>query len=115
MAKMVDTFFFWARKTTGSVTDFLASNLERDDAPGDASPSTGLIFKLRHWPELQPSQRTAKVLRLLSVMSHRPINRHWMLANSRLSARQVDELLALLVAQEAVEVVDSGKFRASQL
>jgi hypothetical protein len=57
--------------------------------------------------------RTAGVLRALSVMSNRPVNRHWILANTKLQAEDVDRLLARLVAQDAVEVIDGSTFPAT--
>ncbi|HEX9718748.1 MAG TPA: hypothetical protein VGA59_03380, partial [Ramlibacter sp.] len=50
------------------------------------------------------------VFRALSVMSTRPINRHWILAHSKLRAEQVDKLLQRLVEEGAVEVIDGSKF-----
>jgi hypothetical protein len=43
-------------------------------------------------------------------MSNRPVNRQWILSNSKLRAQDVDRLLARLVAQDAVDVVDGSKF-----
>ena len=44
-------------------------------------------------------------------MGNRPVNRRWILNNSRMDARAVDLLLRRLIEQGAVEVVDAGKFR----
>ena len=44
-----------------------------------ASPAaTSLVYRLRHWPEQLPAgSHTADVLRALSGMSNRPVNREW--------------------------------------
>ncbi len=70
----------------------------------------GLIYRLRHWPELPAASKTAGIFRTLSVMSHRPVNRHWILATSRLRPREVDRLLKHLIDEGAVEVIDGSKF-----
>jgi hypothetical protein len=72
----------------------------------------GLVYRLRQWPDLPDRMRTADVLRALSVMSNRPVNREWLLRRVKLKARAVDELLAMLVTHGHVEVVDTSKFRA---
>ena len=113
MASVYDTLYLWARKTTTTFADFLVSGVDRDD-PADTTPG-GLIYRLKHWPDLTPRQRTADVLRTLSVMSHRPVNKTWILASSHLTSKQVDVLLERLVEQGAVEVIDAGKFRPSQV
>jgi hypothetical protein len=111
MPSVYDTLCEWARKTTTSFADlrFMPSQRDHLDDVGD-----GLIYRLKHWPELPCASRTADVLRALSVMSNRPVNRQWILSNSKLRAQDVDRLLARLVAQDAVDVIDGSKFpRAS--
>ena len=44
-------------------------------------------------------------------MSHRPVNRRWILSNSRMNAGEVDGLLRRLVSQGAVHVIDTGTYR----
>ena len=66
----------------------------------------GLIYRLKHWPTLPSAIRTADVLRLLSVMSHRAVNRRWIRAHTRLEAAQIESLLRRLVARGEVEVID---------
>jgi hypothetical protein len=78
----------------------------------EPSPQPGLVYRLRQWPDLPERMRTADVLRALSVMSNRPVNREWLLRRVKLKARAVDELLAMLVTHGDVEVVDTSKFRA---
>lgn len=79
-----------------------------------ATPDPGLVYRLRHWPDHLPaSLRTADVLKALSLMSNRPVNREWILRNSRLKAAAIDRLLDLLVANDDVDVVDTSRFCAS--
>lgn len=70
-----------------------------------------LIYRLRRWPKLPSSRMNTGVTRALSVMSTRPVNRRWILNNSSLPAHEVDSVLRLLVEQDAVEVIDAGKYR----
>jgi hypothetical protein len=98
--------FDWVRRTKTSVAGaWRPPSIPREDGRGDP-----LIYRLRYWPELPSSTRTADVLRLLSVMSHRPVNRRWMLANTRLETAHVDSLLQRLIARGAVEVIDASSF-----
>lgn len=107
MPTVCDTLYNWARKTTTSFAELRFVASQRDVMDPDAD---GLIYRLKHWPELRSFDRTADVFRALSVMSNRPINRRWILANSKLRAEQVDDLLERLVAEGAVEVIDGTKF-----
>ncbi|MEP6906950.1 MAG: hypothetical protein ABI858_03060 [Pseudoxanthomonas sp.] len=95
----------WAQKFTSSLMD------PRPAAKSEPEPaSSGLTYMLRHWPSLPQASMTADIYRTLSVMSHRRVNRNWILRNSRLKPRQIDRLLARLVAQNAVEVIDIAVF-----
>ena len=107
MPTVYDTLYNWARKTTTSFAELRFASSERDDGghEGDA-----LIYKLKHWPDLPSATKTADVFRALSVMSHRPVNRHWLLTHSKLHARQIDRLLQRLVDDDAVEVIDGSKY-----
>jgi hypothetical protein len=108
MPSVYDTLYRWARRTTTSFAELRFVPSERQAiGPED----DGLIYRLKHWPDLPAPARTADVLRALSVMSNRPVNRHWILANSRLRAPDVDRLLAQLVEQDAVEVIDGARYR----
>lgn len=89
------------------------------DRPDDrvARPASGhrlrrgnLIFRLRAWPQLPESGRTAEVYRMLSVMSSRPVNREWLESRCRMAPQQLDDLLQSLVAEGAVEVIDPARF-----
>lgn len=81
-------------------------------APVPEEPADdGLVYRLKAWPDLPAASRTADVYRLLSVMSHRPVNRRWMLANTRLEADSLDALLLRLIGRGAVEVIDTARFQ----
>lgn len=108
MPSVYDTLYRWARRTTTSFAELRFVPSERHAIDHD---DDGLIYRLKHWPDLPTATRTAGVLRALSVMSNRPVNRHWILANSRLQAHDVDRLLARLVEQDAVEVIDGSRYR----
>ena len=107
MAGVYDTLYNWARKTTTSIGELRFVPSQRDDLDID---NDGLIYRLKHWPELPTQNRTADVFRALSVMSTRPINKRWILAHSKLQAEQLDELLLRLIAEGAVEVIDGSKY-----
>jgi hypothetical protein len=69
-----------------------------------------LIFRLKAWPQLPEDGRTAEIYRILSVMSSQPVNRQWLLARCKMAPRAVDALMAKLVADGAVEVIDPARF-----
>ena len=79
-------------------------------ASGKKMPGARLIFRLKSWPSLPVAGRTAETYRMLSVMSSRPVNRQWLLARFRIPPQQLDALLADLVAQGSVEVIDPARF-----
>lgn len=110
MARMYETLALWARKTTTSFAELRVFGAERtvDSQP----PQPGdLIYRLKHWPALPDRLKTADVLRTLSVMSHRPVNRRWILAHSRLKGEQVDDLLQRLADEDAISIIDTANFR----
>lgn len=108
MSTVYDTIYEWARKTTTTFAELRLLAWERDDVQDDKGDS--LIYRLTRWPDLPCQTKTAGVLRTLSVMSHRPVNRNWIIANSKLRPEQVDRLLERLVDEEAVQVIDGSKF-----
>jgi len=108
MSKVYDSFFNWAKKTTTSFAELRLVSSARNQV--DSSGADGLIYRLKHWPELPPYRRTANVYRALSVMSHRPVNRRWFVTHSKLPAREVDELLQDLIGEDAIEVIDGSKY-----
>src|SRR4051812_19820808 len=105
MSNVYDSFFIWAKKTSTSFAELRLVSSTRNHADSD-----GLIYRLKHWPDLPPSRRTANVYRALSVMSHRPVNRRWFTTHSKLPAREVDQLLVDLIGEDAVEVIDGSKY-----
>lgn len=87
----------------------------RQKAAATREPSvTGadLIFRLKAWPQLPESGRTAEIYRMLSVMSSQPVNRHWLLTRVRIAPQQLDQLLQHLVREGALEVIDPSRFGA---
>lgn len=107
MSSVYDTLCLWARKTTTSFAE-LRLLMERSEPAQE--PADGLIYRLRVWPDLPPSSKTAGIFRALSVMSNRPVNRRWFVEHSRLPAAQADRLLQRLVDEGSVEVIDPGRF-----
>jgi hypothetical protein len=107
MASVYDVLSSWAKWTTSSFAELRFVSSERDEME---DPGAGLIYRLKQWPDLSDEHRTADVFRALSVMSSRPVNRHWILTHSKLKLAQVDELLAHLVGVDAVEVIDGSKY-----
>lgn len=109
MTRVTAALATWARRTRTSFGPlvWLAS---RPAAGAEEEADDGLVYRLRHWPELPSAARTADVLRLLSVMSHRPVNRRWMIAHSRLEVTRIDTLLQRLVARGDVEVIDVSRY-----
>ena len=101
------TFSSWARKTTSSFGELL-SPPARGDMEEEAGD--GLVYRLKHWPDLPCAARTAAVLRTLSVMSHRGVNRRWIMVTSKLSQGDVDAFLQRLVKQDAVTIIDVSLF-----
>ena len=72
--------------------------------------SPDLIFRLKAWPQLGDSERTAEIYRILSVMSSQPVNRQWLRARCTMAPQDLDKLLRQLVAQGALEVIDPARF-----
>lgn len=79
-------------------------------APGRRRAGGDLIFRLKSWPSLPEAGRTAEIYRMLSIMSNQPVNRAWLLARFRMAPQQLDALMADLVAQGSVEVIDPARF-----
>jgi hypothetical protein len=70
------------------------------------------IFRMRSWPDLPVAGRTAEIYRMLSVMSSQPSSRRWLVERSGIAPRRLDRLLAQLVREGAVEVIDPASFLA---
>ena len=93
------------RKETGG-TAFLPTR----PAAGDHRVfSSDLIYRMKAWPQLPESGRTAEIYRMLSIMSNQPVNRQWLLERFRMTPHQLDALLSQLVAEGAVEVIDPAR------
>ena len=107
MPSVFDSLRNWAKRTTTSFAELCSVSSQPPDTQID---DDGLIYRLKHWPDLPADRRTAKVFRALSVMSHRPVNRRWFATHSNLPAVEVDQLLAHLVGQDAVEIIDGSKY-----
>ena len=107
MPSPFDNFLSWARERTTFFAELRFVPSERSPVKHEGD---GLIYRLRHWPELPAANKTADVLRTLSVMSNQPVNRHWLLGHSKLPARQLDQLLQWLVNEGAVDVIDASKY-----
>lgn len=107
MQSVYDSLYNWARKTTTSFGELRDAISPQEKA---VSASDGLIYRLKSWPDLSASNRTAAVYRTLSMMSHRPVNRQWLLKHSKMRSHHIDRLLAGLVRDEAVEVIDAARF-----
>lgn len=73
-------------------------------------PGADLIYRLKSWPQVPESGRTAEIYRMLSVMSHRPVNRQWVLTRTRMQPQQLEALLRRWVAEGAIEVIDPARF-----
>ena len=107
MTSVYDTICNWAKRTTTSFAELRSVSSQRRGSNNDGG---GLIYRLKHWPDLPADRRTANVFRALSVMSHRPVNRRWFVTHSKLQAREVDQLLQYLIGEDAIEVVDGSKY-----
>ena len=102
-----DSLHHWAQK----IVTLLNEPLTAKSGPArDAPEADHLAYRLKHWPSLPPASSIADVYRTLSVMSHRCVSRDWILRTSKLKPAQVDLLLRRLIAQDAVEVIDVGRF-----
>lgn len=81
--------------------------------PGERVAGADLIYRLRAWPQLPESGRTAEIYRMLSVMSSRPVNLHWILSRTRMERQQLEALLGQWVSEGAIEVIDPSRFAHS--
>jgi hypothetical protein len=80
------------------------------NSSAQATQGRDLIFRLKAWPQLPEEGRTAEIYRILSVMSSQPVNRQWLQARCRMAPHQLDLLLARLMADGALEVIDPARF-----
>ena len=78
-----------------------------------AGPGSHLIYRLKAWPSLPETGRTAEIYRMLSVMSSQPVNRQWLLSRCTMAPRQLDALLLQLMDDGALEIIDPSGFAPS--
>jgi hypothetical protein len=78
--------------------------------PAERVAGADLIYRLKAWPQLPESGRTAEIYRMLSVMSQRPVNRQWILSCTRMEPQQLEALLHHLVREGALEVIDPARY-----
>jgi len=102
MNSVLDTLQTWARKARAARRPVRATV-----PPFGGDP---LAYRLRGWPELPSAQRTARVLGVMSTMSVRPVRRGWMLEQSKLPPAELDALIARLVREQLLEVIDTSAF-----
>ena len=99
----------WARRTgssfVGSRPELEESAFPRTMAPAPDIPGD-LIYRLRRWPELPSTMRTAEVLRLLSLMSSRPLRRSWILQRTRLVEKDLERLTRRLARDGSLDILD---------
>jgi hypothetical protein len=69
-----------------------------------------LIYRLKAWPQVPESGRTAEIYRMLSVMSNRPVNRQWILTRTRMEPQQLEALIRRWIDEGAIEVIDPARF-----
>ena len=104
--RVLEVMSDWARRMSswGEVHSAGRSSIP----PSETGPD--LIFRLRHWPTLPSAMRTADVLRLLSLMSSRPVSRNWMVQYGKVAPKRLDALLERLAAQGALEEINPSLF-----
>jgi hypothetical protein len=85
----------------------------RDGSAGSPHLGSHLIFRLKAWPQLPESGRTAEIYRMLSVMSSQPVNRRWLLSRCTMAPDQLDALLLKLLDEGVLEVIDPSGFAPS--
>ena len=103
---------FAAKRNEASASPFQATS------PGTGGPrrsGADPLVRMKAWPQLPEDGRTAVVYRVLSVMSHQPVNRQYLLARCRLAPQQLDKLLLKLVEQGALEVIDPARFAGREM
>lgn len=103
MHRATEQFLRWTRRLMGRA-DKLSPN-EREEAP---------IYFLSGWPELPGRFRTAAVYRVLSTMSVRAVNRHWVASQTYLKDEQLEALLQHLRDQQVLQTQCSQQPGASQ-
>jgi hypothetical protein len=77
-------------------------------ARGMACPATA--YRLRAWPDLPESVRTAAVYQAFSRMSQGPVTLQWFIVHSRLAPQQAHTLFERLTGDGQIEIIDIGRF-----
>ena len=108
MANVYEALSLLARRGASSFAELFGGGTERVEIPAPAAGE--MAYRLRTWPQLPPSMKTAGVFRILSVMSQRLVNRRWMLLQSGLDDAQLDHLLQRLRTEGALEEIDTSRF-----
>ena len=79
-------------------------------ARGVAYPATA--YRLRAWPELPESSRTAAVYRAFSRMSMGPVTMPWFMSQTGMPGPAAARLFDQLVGDGKVEMIDLDRFQA---
>jgi hypothetical protein len=88
-----------------------ARRLRATPEPGQVAPAgRDLIYRLKSWPQLDEAARTARIYRLLSVMSSRPVNRLWIERHLGMAPEEINRLLQRLAECGALQVIDPADF-----
>ena len=94
-----------------SIFGALRASPPAPEATAAAPGAPTLAYRLRQWPAGLPAPfYTADVLRVLSMMSIRPVSREWLQRHVKLQPRALDQLLDLLVQRGELDVVDTSTF-----
>lgn len=112
MQTVYDSLLAWTRRTSTSFAELWAPSTQQPPLPPEPRPGDGRIYRLKRWPDLPDKHKTADVYRMLSVMSHRAVNRQWILVTCQLKPQQIDALLDQLVREGAVDVAEIPALRA---
>lgn len=107
--RVVETISGWARRAS----TWADAGGTTDPAPTQRDSAHGLIYRLRRWPTLPASLRTADVLRLLSRMSSGPVSHSWILKHGKVRRERLERLLLHLRTQEALHTINPASFPAS--
>lgn len=84
-----------------SLSDWLGLP-SRHEAPQARASNDNRSYRLRAWPDLPDALRTARIYRMLSTMTVRPVTRTWMQLQSGMGSREIDQLLGELSATRAL-------------
>ncbi|HVZ46000.1 MAG TPA: hypothetical protein VHA82_19485 [Ramlibacter sp.] len=94
MNSVIDVLLSWKRTAPAT-------------APAVTHATARRTYRLREWPHLVQNERKAGIFRTLSMMSHTAVDRGWMLAQSKLPARELDPMLKHWIDSGWVEAIES--------